>query len=108
MRTSPDIGSIAWTDLTIANADEIRSFYSQVVGWKHEPVDMMGYSDFNMLAPATAKPTAGICHARGVNEGLPPQRLIDIADENLDNSAHECLRLGEAFRSILQSKALMR
>mgnify|MGYP001596987029 FL=1 len=69
----PEVGSIAWADLTIPNAEEVRDFYREVVGWKHSPVDMGGYSDFNMLTPTSDKSTAGICHARGVNEELPPQ-----------------------------------
>jgi len=72
----------------------VRDFYSEVVGWKHSPVDMGGYSDFNMLTPASDKSTAGICHARGVNERLPPQWLIYITVENIEKSAARCIELG--------------
>jgi predicted enzyme related to lactoylglutathione lyase len=72
----------------------VRDFYREVVGWKHFPVDMGGYSDFNMLTPTSDKSTAGICHARGVNEGLPPQWLIYITVENIEKSAARCIELG--------------
>jgi hypothetical protein len=72
----PDAGSIVWTDLTIDDAVTVGDFYSAVVGWRHQPVDLGGYSDFSMLTTAGGKPAAGICHARGVNSDLPPPWLI--------------------------------
>jgi predicted enzyme related to lactoylglutathione lyase len=89
---TPKSGSITWTDLTVANADEIRDFYKQVVGWQATPLDMGGYSDFCM-GPADA-PVAGVCHARGANANLPPQWLIYITVDDLDSSVADCTRLG--------------
>lgn len=94
MSTKPDVGSIAWTDLTIPNAEEIRDFYANVVGWQHEPVDMGGYSDFNMISPTGGNPVAGICHARGVNEGLPAQWLIYLTVADIQLSVARCLERG--------------
>ncbi len=89
---APRTGSIMWTDLTVANAAEIRDFYKQVVGWESTPLDMGGYSDFCM-GPADA-PVAGVCHARGSNANLPPQWLIYITVDDLDHSIEQCTRLG--------------
>lgn len=88
------IGSIIWNDLTIENAEEISNFYSEVIGWKPEPVCMGDYNDFNMIRPEDDVTGAGICHARGVNAKLPPQWLIYIAVENIDKSVERCLDLG--------------
>lgn len=88
------VGSITWTDLTIENAEEVKNFYSEVVGWKAEPVDMGGYSDFNMNVPTNGEAVAGICHARGGNADLPPQWLIYITVENVEKSAARCVELG--------------
>lgn len=90
---TPEVGTISWTDLTVANAEKVRDFYSAVVGWKFAPVDMGGYSDFNMNTPS-GKTAAGICHARGVNAELPPQWLVYIIVENVDKSAARCVELG--------------
>jgi len=79
------IGAIAWTDLTVERAEELRDFYAAVVGWRHEPVDMGGYSDFVMTTPS-GDGVAGVCHAQGTNEGLPAQWLIYINVESLDDS----------------------
>lgn len=87
-------GQIIWVDLTIPNADEVRDFYRQVVGWEPEPVDMGGYQDFNMTLPGTEQPAAGICFAKGANADLPPQWLIYIAVSDLDARIQKIEDLG--------------
>jgi len=89
-----DRGRIAWADLTVEDAEQIRDFYCQVVGWDAGPVEMNGYSDYNMHGPESDIPVAGICHARGANEGLPPQWLIYITVEDLRESISKCEELG--------------
>ena len=91
--TRPILGSVAWRDLTVADAPGIRDFYSRVVGWTPAPVDMGDYSDFNML-DGQGSPAAGICHARGENEGLPPQWLIYLLVEDVEASAERCREAG--------------
>jgi len=72
--TGKGMGCIAWLDLTVADAAEARDFYRQVVGWSVQDVEMEDggetYADSNMLGD-DGSPAAGICHARGVNLGLP-------------------------------------
>lgn len=93
-KKKPVPGTIAWRDLTVDNADEVRDFYKSVVGWQSEPVSMGDYNDYSMKPSENDPPAAGICHARGVNAGLPPQWLIYIVVEDVDKSAVECERLG--------------
>jgi predicted enzyme related to lactoylglutathione lyase len=81
MSNPPQVGSILWYDLTVENADEVREFYRNVVG---------GYSDHCMNQPGDGKTVAGICHARGGNEGLPAQWLLYITVANLDESLKQC------------------
>ena len=88
------IGSIGWIDFTVKDAPAIRDFYSQVVGWQAEEVSMGDYADFNMNSPENGQPMAGICHARGVNETLPPVWLIYIIVKNLDGSLKQCRESG--------------
>ncbi len=94
MSSQEEVGQIAWTDLTVTNAQEVRDFYREVVGWNYQPVDMGGYDDFNMVSPQTRKPAAGICHARGVNEGLPAQWLIYITVDSIEKSVERTVALG--------------
>ena len=86
----PEIGSIVWTDLTVADADVVRGFYAAVVGWKPEAVGMGDYSDYTMCAPGSGTGVAGVCHARGLNAGLPAQWLVYIVVDDVDAAAARC------------------
>lgn len=88
------VGTIGWMDLTVENAEQVRDFYASVVGWTPENVEMGGYSDFIMKAPGVEQGVSGICHARGSNADLPPQWLIYITVDDLDQSVKTCLSLG--------------
>lgn len=88
------IGSVAWADLTVPNAVEVRDFYAAVTGWQPQPVDMGGYEDFCMNRPGDGTTVAGVCHARGDNAGLPPQWLIYVTVASIEASAHRTVELG--------------
>lgn len=90
----PEVGSITWFDLTVPNAEEVRDFYSKVVGWQAEPVSMGDYDDYSMAAPESGKVATGVCHTKGVNFDLPSQWLIYITVENIDESIKACVDLG--------------
>ena len=86
-------GQIGWVDLTVENATEIRDFYRAVVGWEYADVDMEGYADFAMT-DLEGKPVTGICHARGINEGLPAQWLVYITVMDLAFAVEEVVARG--------------
>jgi len=90
----PKIGAIPWTDLTVPDADRVREFYRKVVGWTSTEIDMGGYNDYCMNEPAGGQAVAGICHARGVNAGLPSQWLLYIVVENAEAAAAACVEAG--------------
>ncbi len=90
----PTVGTIAWLDLTVPEADDVRDFYREVVGWEHEPVSMGDYEDFNMNIPGTGTAVAGICHARGSNADFPPHWLPYVVVEDAEESAERCRELG--------------
>lgn len=86
MSPKPPVGTVAWTDLTVPDAENIRDFYAEVVGWTADPVDMGEYSDFNMIVPTTGEPAAGVCHAKGENANLPPTWMVYLVVEDLEAS----------------------
>jgi predicted enzyme related to lactoylglutathione lyase len=92
--TKPQVGTVGWMDLTVENAQDVRDFYGEVVGWSASDVDMGGYSDFCMNTPGSGTTVAGICHARGTNAGLPAQWLMYITVEDLDASVARVEALG--------------
>ncbi len=83
-------GSIGWHDLTVPNADTVRDFYAAVVGWRHQAVSMGDYHDYVMLQPDHDIPAGGVCHARGVNADIPPQWLIYVRVESLEDALERC------------------
>jgi predicted enzyme related to lactoylglutathione lyase len=93
-KKTPSTGEIAWTDLTVQNADHVKDFYRKVVGWKAEPVGMGGYNDYGMIPRGKKSMVAGVCHARGVNADLPPLWLVYILVKDLRRSIAACLRAG--------------
>lgn len=82
-------GRIAWLDLTVPNAPATRDFYRDVVGWSVKDVEMEdaegSYADY-ALCTADGTGVAGACHARGVNQGLPPVWLLYLPVGDLDES----------------------
>jgi predicted enzyme related to lactoylglutathione lyase len=93
---SRKVGTIAWRDLTVENAEALKDFYVEVVGFEASPQDMGGYDDYNMVAPGSGEAIAGICHARGPNANLPPQWLVYFAVDDVDAAAARCIAQGGA------------
>ena len=83
------VGHISWLDLTVSDASATRDFYRQVVGWSVQDAEMEDegerYADYNMIGD-DGNPAAGICHARGVNLGLPPIWMIYLPVGDLAES----------------------
>jgi hypothetical protein len=83
------VGCISWLDLTVSDASATRDFYRQVVDWSVQDVDMEDaserYADYNMFGD-DGNPAAGVCHARGVNLGLPPIWMIYLPVGDLAES----------------------
>lgn len=93
-KEKPEIGSINWFDLTVPDAEEVKEFYSKVVGWKSSQVSMGDYNDFNMNSPESGNTKAGICYKRGGNAQLPSQWLLYITVKNVDESTKMCKENG--------------
>jgi predicted enzyme related to lactoylglutathione lyase len=92
--TPPAVGTIGWLDITVPDAEALRTFYSRVVGWNSMAVEMEGYNDHCMMPAGSEAPVAGICHARGSNAGLPPQWLPYITVADIRSSLETSKSLG--------------
>lgn len=86
-------GRIGWIDLTVDDADVVRDFYRDVVGFETSTVAMGDYDDY-CLHPPGSDPVAGVCHARGGNVGLPPVWLVYFTVEDLDTALAACRARG--------------
>ncbi|MFT4710317.1 MAG: putative enzyme related to lactoylglutathione lyase [Bacteroidia bacterium] len=100
------IGEIVWRDLTVDDASGVRDFYTDVVGWESVdhpmPAPAEGeetYNDFVMQTPpgpGEGDVVAGVCHARGMNEGVPPMWLMYVRVADMEASLEKAkLRGGE-------------
>ena len=88
------VGAVTWFDLTVEKADEIRDFYSAVIGWKASHVTMGDYEDYSMNSPGSGDPMAGVCYARGGNEHLPPVWMIYVNVADIEASTEQTVALG--------------
>ena len=87
------IGTIISADLTIDQADDVRDFYEQVIGWEHMDIEMGGYSDY-LMQTKEGLPVAGVCHQAGPNAGLPTVWMVYFQVEDLNKSLQAVRRLG--------------
>jgi uncharacterized protein len=101
------VGRIQWLDLTVSDASATRDFYRDVIGWSVQDVGMKDanarYADYNML-DGDGKPVAGICHARGVNAGLPPVWMIYLPAGDLSESLRRARDEGGTIIQARQGK----
>lgn len=105
--TAAPVGRIAWLDLTVSDASITRDFYRQVVGWSVQNVEIEDggehYADYNMLGD-DGNPAAGVCHARGVNIGLPPVWMIDLPVGDLAESLRRVQEEGGKVVKVMQGE----
>ena len=85
----PEVGTVGWVDLTVPDAEKLRDFYTAVVGWKAQGLDMGRYEDFVMQTPS-GKGAAGVCHARGLNADVPPVWLVYFTVADVVGSVAVC------------------
>lgn len=90
-------GQFFWSDLTVPDASSLKEFYKEVVGWTESPVAMKdgadSYEDYGMMIDAET-PAGGICNQRGVNRNIPPQWIMYVHVENVEESLEKALKLG--------------
>mgnify|MGYP000981947590 CR=1 FL=1 len=68
-------GTIAWVDLTVANAENLRDFYTAVVGWECEALEVGDYSDFVMRPAGGGGPASPAASAGSQAEPQPSSSL---------------------------------
>lgn len=98
-------GQFFWSDLTVPDATSLKEFYKEVIGWHEQEVVMKDngdtYADYAMTIDDET-PVSGICNQRGVNKNIPPQWIMYINVENVQESLEKALALGGKL--IMESK----
>ncbi len=78
------LGTVVHLDLTVKDAEKVKDFYCEVLGWTAQPLSMGDYDDYVVVSPAS-EPVGGVCHARGDNADMPPVWIsyLQVADLDL-------------------------
>lgn len=102
-------GRVGWVDLTVDKAEALRDFYSTVLGWEPEGLDMGGYDDYVMTPRGSDEPAAGVCHRRGQNADLPAQWIVYFVVEDVEAAMTIAVKKGaKLVRPFEGSFALLR
>lgn len=100
-------GTINWRDLTVENADSLKEFYRELAGWDTEAIPMKNdkesYHDY-VMKDSEGNAVGGICHAKGVNTGIPPQWIMYISVDNISDSVEKALNGGGKLIKEYKSK----
>lgn len=91
---SNNIGEMAWLDLSVEHASQVKDFYQQVIGWQSSSVSMGDYEDYAMEVESTGEAVAGICHAKGCNGELPPAWLPYFLVEDIEKATNAVINNG--------------
>ncbi|MEW6280189.1 MAG: VOC family protein [Candidatus Eremiobacterota bacterium] len=91
-----ELGKIGWLDLTVPEAGKLRDFYTSVVGWSAESIDMGEYPDYAMKS-SDGTGVCGVCHARGPNADLPPMWIPYFLVTDLDGAVARLTASGGAL-----------
>jgi uncharacterized protein len=88
------IGKLIGTSLTVKQAEKVRDFYKQVIGWEHVLMDKGDYNDFRMTA-SDGQFVAGIHHQTAENmSSQPPVWIPTFFVSDLRKSLEICKELG--------------
>ncbi len=90
----PGPGTVGWIDLTTENAEEVRGFYQEVIGWESEAVPVEDHQDYMITPAGGSEPVAGICHKKGPNANWPGGWMIYVHVADIEASLGACVRLG--------------
>lgn len=97
------LGHMAWLDLSVENAGQVKDFYQDVIGWQSSPVSMGDYEDYAMHTPEDNTPVAGVCHAKGCNIDIPPAWLPYFLVADIDVAVEKVQALGGALVTPIKS-----
>ncbi|TRX56359.1 VOC family protein [Thalassomonas sp. M1454] len=97
------VGDMAWLDLTVTNAEQVKDFYADVIGWQAEGCSMGDYEDFTMMSATTGEAISGVCHAKGVNADLPPVWMPYFLVADIDQSVNSVQAKGGELLTEIKS-----
>ena len=94
-QTLPATGTFCWTELMTRDVEKAKKFYSSLIGWKIEGMDMGGFTYHLLHTPVSGEQVGGMMQMEGPKfEGVPPHWMPYIAVDDIDGSAKKAVELG--------------
>lgn len=87
-------GEIIWRDLATKDAENIKNFYEQVLGWTTTEHDMGEYNDYNVHLKGEKEPFTGICFQKGENSDIPNVWMNYIYVNDVEEVIDLCVESG--------------
>ncbi|MCJ8014149.1 VOC family protein [Paenibacillus sp. KQZ6P-2] len=79
--------------VTVNQAEEVRDFYKQVIGWDHIEMNKGDYTDYRMTT-SDGQPVAGVHHQAGIFANVPSVWISTFFVSDLRASLETCKKLG--------------
>lgn len=92
--TAPALGTFCWNECGTRDAAAARKFYTELVGWTIEDLDMGGMN-YSIIKTASGEQVGGLYQMDGPQfEGVPPHWLPYILVQSVDETTAKCVELG--------------
>jgi uncharacterized protein len=90
----PQPGTFCWNELMTPDAGKAREFYTKLLGWTTETMDMGEHGTYTIVKSGEQS-VGGIMEMKGAEwEGLPPHWMGYIAVDDIDASTNRVKELG--------------
>lgn len=95
-KPSPAPGTFCWNEMLSTNPEASRAFYSELLGWKTEEVDMGPMGTYTLFKTANGDDVGGMMAMppKAKEAGAPSHWLSYVAVESVDESHERALALG--------------
>ncbi|NQZ83654.1 MAG: VOC family protein [Colwellia sp.] len=114
-----NLGDMAWMDLSVPDANHVKTFYQEILGWQSEAVSMSNegedYNDFSMNSVTPTIDSSaeeskgnsqfftGICHAKGANADMPACWLPYFLVADINDAVVKVESLGGSLVTAIKS-----
>ncbi len=88
-------GAVSWTELMTTDVEGAKAFYSQLFGWKLEPMPMPGgEGEYTVIEVAEKTPIGGMMSLPPEAAGMPPAWGSYVTVDDVDAVAAHAVQLG--------------
>ena len=86
-------GALTWNELGTTDVDTAKGFYSDLLGWTYDDIDMNGQGTYSIILNGGRR-NGGIRAQTPQEAGIPPNWLVYFAAPSVDETAAQAKELG--------------